>query len=328
MGLDQEGEDVVFINVLVFFEMIVVLRHESDIAYELVKGDIGRVADFLVAGDAVGIELRAGFHLAVHMIAESASGQADSLVFNRTGQVGEGMPGGVAVVEEVGDHAVNRGVRLLHLRALEQLVKADVVEELTEAFNVVNILQTVEVVQHQAKLVIAVLRQGLAALAGGHVVVDIGASFRVAGQEHVFAVEVEVAKHRIGHKNVGERRHRDQVQPVLPDQVDVVGRQIELQRVAVAVEGAGVDLLQQRGLARLIEGGHRHGIQGRSGCGAQREEVIVHELDVVFVKVEGHGGEVVIGLGVRVVAGGGHDGALRFQIKGDRGVRCLIEAAE
>ena len=328
MGLDDEGKDIVFINVLVLVKMIVVLRLEGDIAYELVKGDVGRVADFLVAGYAVGIELRAGFHLAVHMIAEAASGQADSLVFNRTGQVGEGVPGGVAVVKEVGDHAVDRGVRLLHLRALEQLVKADVVEELAKALDAVNILQTVEVVQHHAQLIVAVLRQGLAALAGGHVVVDIGASFRVAGQEHVFAVEVEVAKHRIGHKDVGERRHRDQVQPVLMNQVDIVGREVEPERVAVAVEGAGVDLLQQRGLARLIEGGHRHGIQRRSGCGAQREEVIVHELDVVLVKVEGHGGEVVVGLRICVVAGGGHDGALRFQLKADGGVRCLIEAAE
>ena len=142
MGFDQEGEDVVFINVLVLVKMIVVLRLEAEIAYELVKGDVGRVADFLVAGDAVGIELRAGFHLAVHMIAEAASGQADSLVVDRTGQVGEGVPGGVAVVKEVGDHAVDRGVRLLHLRTLEKLVKADVVEKLAKALDAVNILQT------------------------------------------------------------------------------------------------------------------------------------------------------------------------------------------
>ena len=70
------------------------------------------------------------------------------------------------VIKAVVDDLLEGVVRVDGAVAAEDLVKADLPEQLAEALDIVGLLQAVEGVQQQTKLVVAVLGQRVAALAG------------------------------------------------------------------------------------------------------------------------------------------------------------------
>ena len=98
--------------------------------------------------------------------------------------------------------------------------------------------------------------------------------------------------------NIGEGLERHQVKAVLPDQVDAVIRQRKNQGVAIAGEGAGVELLQQHGLTRVVEDVHVDRVHNRGGTAPQGEQVVIPEFDPVVVKMDDHGSAVVGGVTV------------------------------
>ena len=60
------------------------------------------------------------------------------------------MPLRVPVTDEIGNQAINRRVRHFCIPVLQCILHAGIVEELRKVFNLVGVLQAVEVVQHQA----------------------------------------------------------------------------------------------------------------------------------------------------------------------------------
>ena len=125
-----------------------------------------------------------------------------------------------------------------------------------------DLLQSVQAVQRQAQLAVAVFGQGVAALAGLRAVVQLAqgrvAILRVAedvvvGEEHRLAV-VEGAHQRLGRDEEIAQGLQGHIAPaVLQNDVDVVAPQVQRHGVAGAVKGGLVVALEQLRLPRLVE---------------------------------------------------------------------------
>ena len=180
-------------------------------------------------------------------------------------------------------------------------------EELCKTFNLMGVLQSVEVIQHQAQFVIAVFRQCFAALSGRHGIIEIAAKGYVRTQNQALTVEVKAAQICIWHQEIRQRLQRNQVQSVLHNQVNAVIFEIEYQFFSVTHEGARVHLFQQHRFPRRVKGVQCHHIHQRDSVFSVAERVIVHEIDYVFVKIDDHGRPVVPGFRIgRVTCPGGN----------------------
>ena len=189
-------------------------------------------------------------------------------------------------------------------------------EQLVKALNIMGVLHTVQVVQHQAKFVITVFRQGFAALAGGGVIVKVRAEPGVCCEHQVLSIEIE-ARTRCRQDKIGQGLQRDQVKPVLPNQIDAVVSQREHHLMTVPGEGALVKLLQSSRLSLFIEYCDSGHIKQRGAGRVLAEQVIVHEVNGVPVKVKNHGCAVIVGIFCWVLTDIGYDGAVRLQRKAE-----------
>ncbi len=220
----------------------------------------------------------------------------------------------MVVIEIVCDQTVNGPVCLFHFRTLQQSVKTDLMEQLVKTLNIMTSLHAVEIVQHQAQLVVAVFCQRLAALAGGSVIVKIQAGSDIFRYDDALSVKVQAAHLSRSCNEVGDRLQWDQVQSVLLNQFNVIICQGDLQLIAEAGIGAVIDLLQKGGLSRVVETGQIGKVQYGRGSGLHAEQVIIHEIDGVVVKIEGQGNILLIEI---VGSVNGYNGSLRRDRKLD-----------
>ena len=191
------------------------------------------------------------------------------------------MPIAVKVIQKIVDHAPNRPVRLFRARSLQEIHQAGVLKELIKALNIVSLFQSVQIVHHQAELVIAIFRQRLAAVTCRRIIVEIGTDQRVRGIEQFAAIKNEVRPGK-GHNKVGQGLQRDQVKPVLLNQINAVLTQRENQLVSVTRKGSLIDFLQSRRFSCAIECIDFDSVQQRGTAAAFDEQIIVPER--VFIK--------------------------------------------
>ena len=270
----------------------------------MVEGDIGRVAHFLVGGHAVGIFFGTGRQIRFTVIEQALErGAFLGPVVDGAGQIGIGHEAGVEIVEVLVDHVIDRLVGPSRVRSGQRLHEADLIKHAGKAVDLVDFLQAVEAVQHEAQLVIAVFGQLCAARAGGGRVVTLVIGRELVDHDHTLAV-IEAVESPAGRQGeIVHGLHRNQIQPVLADEVDAVVPQAQYQLVAVAVIAVILAFLHQGGLPLGVEAGAGGEIQERGHGGELHEQVVVHEFEGVLVEVNDHGEAVLAG-----VAGDGAGG--------------------
>ena len=297
VGMDDQGDGVVR-RLAVLRLCVVGLTDISGI--KAVEGDVGRVADLFIGGDAVrvfrGSRLTVGIPVFPDLAVCHTGAVADVLLAGHPGVLVEDR---VQVVEIVVDEHLEGVVRVGRVVAAQRLVNADLPEGLGKGVDIVGALQAVQIVQHHAQLIVAVLGQGVAALRRGGLVIQprkrgvrplaVIEKQVVARREQGLAVEEQAESQRGRDKDIAHRLHRDKV--LLPPDVhpDPVVVQIEGLHVAVAVEGFLLVALKELCLPVLVKARLGKQVDERGIVGAVLEGIVIVEGDGAFVKVKGHG---------------------------------------
>ena len=296
MGMEDQRHGVV--QFLALLLCLIVGRAEVG-RFEFVEGDVRRVPDLFILQPSVRVLLVPGLAVFVPVLAQLAVGNSRAVGDGvQAREVGVFVEDRVEIVKIEVDDRLQRVVRIHRVVPAEDLVISDLPEEVPEARDVMGFLQAVEGVKCQAKLVVAVLRQRVAAFSGGRVVIDLRnlgvAPFAVIEEEVVIGQEkrlsVEHDAHQGGEqREVVQRLQRDVAVSVLGDHFNPVGPQIHDHLIAVAVEGRLFVSLEEHRLSVFIRPGFRNQINQRGVVGIVHERVIVDKLQEVVCKVEGQG---------------------------------------
>ena len=202
------------------------------------------------------------------------------------------------VVQIIADEVVQRGIRVPWVGGSQRLVEAHLPEHAAKVFDVVLLLQAVQLVQHQAELVVAEIGQRLAALGGLSLIVQLAQGLDLpcvavpqvvaVGQYQILAVEQRaLIKHRREDEVAGGLQ-RDVAPPILEDQIDVVILQIQHHHVAVAVKGGQRIPLEEFCLTGIAEARKGQQVQQGGVRGVLQESVVVVEGNGVLVKIDPH----------------------------------------
>ena len=295
MGLDDQAEGVIrhFTGLLALIESrCVIIRHK------VVKGNVGGVADLLISREAVPVNSRSRRCVGRRVLIDFQVGHTGirrELLKAALG--GKFVKRGMQIVQIVLDKLLDRSVRFRRVVAAERLVKADLPEGLAKAFDIVRLLQAVEIIQHHAELLIAVLRHRIAQRSGLGIVIELGQvgivavliaeKLVVACQEQRLPVEQEADPLRRIEENIVCRLQGDVILVAVPHHVNAVGCEIKNLAVAVTVEGFLLVAQEELGISVFIDARVRDQVDQRRVIGFVKKRVVIIKGDAVPGKVEG-----------------------------------------
>ncbi len=181
---------------------------------------------------------------------------------------------------------------------MKRFIKADLPEDLGKIVDVVGLFQTVQLVEHKAKLAVAVLRQRIAPISRHGRIVSL-AQFRISkvfscqipfiGEEDLPAVKKRIHEQRPGECKVAERLQRHKVAVFITDHVDAVSAQIQQHSVAAAIKGGVCHAFEQFRLSFGVEARLAYQVQQRADVARiVQKPVVIVEIKRLVLKVSPH----------------------------------------